>query len=89
MEKHTNTHHPSRVVQKNPVAGGGEQHPFEKKTGEPEPEPEPEPELPYPENHYAKSIQLIKHVPILAVLTPTSSDSSSPVALLGAATEHG
>jgi hypothetical protein len=70
------------VVQKNPVAGG-EQHPFEKKTGEPEPEP------PEPENHSAKSIQLIKHVPILAVLTPTSSDSSSPVALLGAATEHG
>jgi 4-diphosphocytidyl-2C-methyl-D-erythritol kinase len=65
------------VVQKNPVAGG-EQHPFEKKTEEPE-----------PENHSAKSIQLIKHVPILAGFAPTSSDSSSPVALLGAATEHG
>ena len=81
MEKHTNTHHPSRVVQKNPVAGGGEQHPFEKKTGELKTPHEPE-------NHSPKSMQLIKHVPILAVLTPPSSDSSSPTELIDEA-EHG
>jgi hypothetical protein len=59
----------------------GEPPPFEKKTGKPEPE--------NPDVHSAKSIQLIKQVPILAGLTATSSDSSSPDARIAAGPEHG
>ena len=83
MEKPINTHHPCRVVnlvQKKHCAGG-ELPTFEKKTGELKTPQEPE-------NHSPKSMQLIKHVPILAVLTPPSSDSSSPTELIDEA-EHG